>query len=487
MALQVPWELEMERLVCKALSGKFWGLRLPDCKADSKYVVSLGTYQWQILADGLPKLFCVLVFPCLERLFCCTLYCQGCPNAPTLDPNPETHELLSGTWGVWFFFLVKNALDSTYSAFQPSSKVWDYQHICTLASSGRRGLNWDQQTSGEGWIWTSVRPICDAMFLLSVQHSARFRSEGKSHFDMSHASIKVLHCVTCKVVHHIDNVSAQQYAQAGLSRPRMSSEIPLAWLCHKLSRGRVQGGIDLIAKLLLLSPRQLLVESLAIICNHHVHEAFCGASPATLDEGFVRFLDENLALLLEGETFHTGNILFSAQFDCRGYLWHSEEHPGSSCKSQRLAVELQRPFRLKLLRLTALLVAAELMLRCYMISIIFNRCIWLKFLVISESKQWKLFQAQSSQPTGLEIAIPGWWKWRTGYDGYVDLFCSVLFNLYLFGVAGFCKNINSVCVIIPRLFGDVLVEQCFERQDQMPELDIQLGAQCLRISQDQTE
>lgn len=138
------------------------------------------------------------------------------------------------------------------------------------------------------------------MFLLSVQHSARFRSEGKSHFDMSHASIKVLHCVTCKVVHHIDNVSAQQYAQAGLSRPRMSSEIPLAWLCHKLSHGRVQGGIDLIAKLLLLSPRQLLAESLAIICNHHVHEAFCGASPATLDEGFVRFLDEILALLLEG-------------------------------------------------------------------------------------------------------------------------------------------------------------------------------------------
>lgn len=185
---------------------------------------------------------------------------------------------------------------------------------------------------------------------------------------------------------------------------------------------------------------------------------------------------------------HTGNIFFSAsQFDCRGYLWHSEEHPGSSCKSQRLAVELQRPFRLKLLRLTALLVAAELMLRCCMISIILNRCSCLNFLVISESKQWKLFQAQSSQPTGLEIAIPGWWKWRTGYDGYVDLFCSFLFNLYLFDVAGFRKNTNSVCVIIPRLFGDVLVEQCFERQDQMPELDIQLGAQCLRISQDQTE
>jgi len=66
-------------------------------------------------------------------------------------------------------------------------EVWDYQHICTLASSGR--------------------PICDAMFLLSV-------------------------------VHHIDNVSAQQYAQAGLSR--------------------VQGGIDLIAKLLLLSPRHFV-------------------------------------------------------------------------------------------------------------------------------------------------------------------------------------------------------------------------------------
>lgn len=66
-------------------------------------------------------------------------------------------------------------------------EVWDYQHICSLASSGR--------------------PICDAMFLLSV-------------------------------VHHIDNVSSQQYAKAGLSR--------------------VQGGIDLIAKLLLLSPRHFV-------------------------------------------------------------------------------------------------------------------------------------------------------------------------------------------------------------------------------------
>mmetsp|Transcript_43678 Transcript_43678/g.69357 ORF Transcript_43678/g.69357 Transcript_43678/m.69357 type:complete len:391 (-) Transcript_43678:40-1212(-) len=66
-------------------------------------------------------------------------------------------------------------------------EVWDYKYVCNLASGGR--------------------PICDAMFSLSV-------------------------------IHHIDNVSAQQYIQAGLSR--------------------VQGGIDLIAKLLLLSPRHFV-------------------------------------------------------------------------------------------------------------------------------------------------------------------------------------------------------------------------------------
>eukprot|EP00435_Cladocopium_sp_Y103_P020212 s1031_g4.t3 len=65
-------------------------------------------------------------------------------------------------------------------------EVWDYKYICGLASG---------------------RPICDAMFLLSV-------------------------------IHHIDNISAQQYMQAGLSR--------------------AQGGIDLIAKLLLLSPRHFV-------------------------------------------------------------------------------------------------------------------------------------------------------------------------------------------------------------------------------------
>mmetsp|Transcript_47625 Transcript_47625/g.96923 ORF Transcript_47625/g.96923 Transcript_47625/m.96923 type:complete len:397 (-) Transcript_47625:23-1213(-) len=65
-------------------------------------------------------------------------------------------------------------------------EVWDYKYICSLASG---------------------RPICDAMFSLSV-------------------------------IHHIDNISVQQYMQAGLSR--------------------VQGGIDLIAKLLRLSPRHFV-------------------------------------------------------------------------------------------------------------------------------------------------------------------------------------------------------------------------------------
>eukprot|EP00440_Ansanella_granifera_P070384 gb/GFBE01076369.1/.p1 GENE.gb/GFBE01076369.1/~~gb/GFBE01076369.1/.p1 ORF type:complete len:420 (+),score=89.63 gb/GFBE01076369.1/:1-1260(+) len=66
-------------------------------------------------------------------------------------------------------------------------EVWDYRRVCDLAASGR--------------------PICDAMFMLSV-------------------------------VHHIDNVSAEQYARAGFSR--------------------VEGGIDLLAKLLLLSPRHFV-------------------------------------------------------------------------------------------------------------------------------------------------------------------------------------------------------------------------------------
>ncbi|CAJ1349640.1 unnamed protein product, partial [Effrenium voratum] len=66
-------------------------------------------------------------------------------------------------------------------------EVWDYLHICNLAAPGR--------------------PICDVMFLLSV-------------------------------VHHIDNISAQQYARAGLSR--------------------VQGGIELLAKLLMLAPRHFV-------------------------------------------------------------------------------------------------------------------------------------------------------------------------------------------------------------------------------------
>eukprot|EP00401_Gymnodinium_catenatum_P051355 CAMPEP_0117491408 /NCGR_PEP_ID=MMETSP0784-20121206/18050_1 /TAXON_ID=39447 /ORGANISM="" /LENGTH=398 /DNA_ID=CAMNT_0005286195 /DNA_START=99 /DNA_END=1292 /DNA_ORIENTATION=- len=62
-------------------------------------------------------------------------------------------------------------------------EVWDYVHVCELAGGGR--------------------PICDAMFLLSV-------------------------------VHHIDSVSHQQYKDAGFSR--------------------VDGFVDLLSKLLLLSP-----------------------------------------------------------------------------------------------------------------------------------------------------------------------------------------------------------------------------------------
>lgn len=62
-------------------------------------------------------------------------------------------------------------------------EVWDYTRVCSLASGGR--------------------PICDAMFLLSV-------------------------------VHHIDSISTRQYEDAGLSR--------------------ADGTVDLLAKLLLLSP-----------------------------------------------------------------------------------------------------------------------------------------------------------------------------------------------------------------------------------------
>ncbi|CAE8652234.1 unnamed protein product, partial [Polarella glacialis] len=66
-------------------------------------------------------------------------------------------------------------------------EVWDYARVCKLAASGRT--------------------ICDAMFMLSV-------------------------------VHHIDNVSVQQYTSAGLSR--------------------LDGGIDLLAKLLMLAPRHFV-------------------------------------------------------------------------------------------------------------------------------------------------------------------------------------------------------------------------------------
>jgi len=66
-------------------------------------------------------------------------------------------------------------------------EVWDYAHVCELAKSGR--------------------PICDAMFMLSV-------------------------------IHHIDNISVDQYKRAGFAR--------------------ADGGIDLIAKLLLLSPRHFV-------------------------------------------------------------------------------------------------------------------------------------------------------------------------------------------------------------------------------------
>eukprot|EP00931_Biecheleriopsis_adriatica_P090728 TRINITY_DN64662_c0_g1_i1.p1 TRINITY_DN64662_c0_g1~~TRINITY_DN64662_c0_g1_i1.p1 ORF type:complete len:408 (+),score=86.50 TRINITY_DN64662_c0_g1_i1:41-1225(+) len=66
-------------------------------------------------------------------------------------------------------------------------EVWDYSHICEMVATGR--------------------PICDAMFMLSV-------------------------------VHHIYNVSEEQFARAGLSR--------------------AEGGIDLLAKLLMLSPRHFV-------------------------------------------------------------------------------------------------------------------------------------------------------------------------------------------------------------------------------------
>ncbi|CAE7245663.1 unnamed protein product [Symbiodinium natans] len=66
-------------------------------------------------------------------------------------------------------------------------EVWDYLHVCNLAKT--------------------KRPICDFMFMLSV-------------------------------VHHIDNVSVQQYARVGMTR--------------------VQGGIDLLAKLLTLAPRHFV-------------------------------------------------------------------------------------------------------------------------------------------------------------------------------------------------------------------------------------
>eukprot|EP00438_Fugacium_kawagutii_P004820 Skav226387 [mRNA] locus=scaffold1631:26937:29999:+ [translate_table: standard] len=72
------------------------------------------------------------------------------------------------------------------------------------------------------------------------------------------------------VVHHIDNISVQQYAEAGLSR--------------------VQGGIDLISKILRLSPRQ--GTSTALNCGAKlIAQALCRASLPTLAEGFVCFLD----------------------------------------------------------------------------------------------------------------------------------------------------------------------------------------------------
>lgn len=66
-------------------------------------------------------------------------------------------------------------------------EVWDYARVCDLASTGR--------------------PICDAMLMLSV-------------------------------FHHIDNISAQQYADAGMSKR--------------------EGAIALLGKLLLLSPRHFV-------------------------------------------------------------------------------------------------------------------------------------------------------------------------------------------------------------------------------------
>lgn len=66
-------------------------------------------------------------------------------------------------------------------------EVWDYAYVCDLAARGA--------------------PVCDVLFLLSV-------------------------------IHHIDGVSQEQYAQKGLSR--------------------VEGTVDLIAKLLTIAPRHMI-------------------------------------------------------------------------------------------------------------------------------------------------------------------------------------------------------------------------------------
>ncbi|CAE8656216.1 unnamed protein product [Polarella glacialis] len=88
--------------------------------------------------------------------------------------------------------------------------VWDYHKVCSLAAIGQ--------------------PICDVMFLLSV-------------------------------VHHVDNVSAEQYEADGL--------------------GRVEGTVSLMAKLLQLSPRHF-VELPDKPWLDHIYAAF-GTARAFLD------------------------------------------------------------------------------------------------------------------------------------------------------------------------------------------------------------
>lgn len=155
------------------------------------------------------------------------------------------------------------------------------------------------------------------MFLLSVQHSASFRSEGTSHFDMSLSKCFIASpvrlCTTSTMFQH-SSMPKQDC-------PGHRCRFDVDWIVDS-HQVRNSLGLDLsqvepwqgarrnrsdCEALAVVSKATVGVEktsqSYAITMCHHVHEAFCGASPATLDEGFVRFLEEVLALLLEGSYF----------------------------------------------------------------------------------------------------------------------------------------------------------------------------------------